>query len=312
MLGHVTQVILELIAGKAANSKDYKTANSTTVFRTSKSMGRLGAFTTIATVVFAILAVLNAPPHILCWLSFMALCSLLGPPLFITYLVLRVYVDDHQIMIRNAFGLKKHIRWQDVKCVYPYDIWGDYKICSEDKNIKIGSYLSGFRHLKGLIEKNHPGAFDTDTVLNWRDFKTGNAAVFKKTPAIGVLGAFLTLFAFGFMWIHSEKLIDLISQILLVVVAGGCGIYMLLTFFVSRVFVDSENIIYRNPLGIDKQILWQNIKSARVCRSSNSRDFQEYIQITGTDKAKIKIDSNFCGYKLIKDVIRRYYPKGLK
>lgn len=309
--GKVAETAVKFIAASAAGAKDYKTTNGTTVFRMSKHMGRLGGFSSLAGAVFVLLALLNVPPHVIGWIVFALLFGGLGLPLFIAYLVSRVYVDDESITLKKSFGKCRQVFWRDIRCAYDVGIQHDIKICCDSGGMKIGSYFSGFNHLKALMEEHRPGMFAAETVMASPGIKTAQGAAFRRGKAIGNVGIFMALLAVAVAAIPSEGIANALSKVLLIAFFGGCGIYYLLSCYVSRVVLDAEGITYKNAFGMTRSIRWEDIRYANV-RKEKGRDTREYISVTGRDRTIIKIRADYCGYKVIKGVIKKRHPKGMK
>jgi hypothetical protein len=311
MPGQAAKVAISAIAAAAAGAKDYKKINGTTVFRMSKYMGRLGGFSVLAGAVFAVLAILNVPPHVIGWIVFALLFGGLGLPLFIAYVVSRVYVDDESITLKNSFGKRKQVFWRDIRCAYDVGVQHDIKICCSSGSMKIGAYFSGFKHLIALMEEHRPGVFAAETVMASPGVKTADGAAFKRGKAIGNVGIFMVLLGAGPALIPSEGIANAVSKVFLAAFFGGCGIYFLLSCYVSRVVLNAESITYRNAFGMTRSIRWEDIRYANI-RREKGRDTREFIRVTGRDRTIIKIPADYCGYGVIKGVIRQRHPKGMK
>lgn len=309
--GRLAEAFVTFIAASAAGAKDYEETNGTTIFRMSKLMGGLGGFSALVGAVFAVLAVMNVPPHIVGWIVLALLFGGLGLPLYIAYLVSRVYVDDEKITLRNSFGIRKHIFWRDIDCAYDVGIQHDIKICCDNGSMKVGAYFSGFNHLKALMEEHRPGVFAEGAVMASAGIKTSDGAAFRRGKAIGNVGIFMVLLAVGAAAIPSEGFGNAVGKVLLIAFFGGCGIYYLLSCYVSRVILDEKMIAYKNAFGMTRSIRWDDIRYANI-RKEKGRDTREYIRVTGRDRTIIKIRADFCGYRVIKGVIRQHHPKGMK
>ena len=84
----------------------------------------------------------------------------------------------------------------------------------------------------------------------------GDTVVFGVYRFIIAIGLVSVLIAAGAAFIP-----DITGKIIMIALFGLLGIPLLLYGLFARLYVDAEKIVYRNPVGIEKQIYWRDITS---------------------------------------------------
>ncbi len=282
-----------------------------TVFRIYGGIGKLGAFASFLFVVFALLAVFNTPPHIICWLIFAFFFGFTGIPLLTVYLVSRVFTDDDKIIFRNTLGITRQIPWRDVRCVYVYTMNGDIKVCGNAQSFKIFSGFAGFSKLLSQIKEHCPSAFDTEAVLKWKDFRTKNGAqVFHMKKPVAVTGSILVLMAATVVVFAPDALFkplfgsSFLAKMLTAAMFGVPGCYLILLGCVSKLYISEDGIAKRNWFGTKHQIRWQDIRSVQVRKGNNPESLR--VKAKGN---VISVSIHFYGYAIIKELIEKRYPR---
>jgi hypothetical protein len=308
--GSFVKHAIDAMVETAAGSKRYKTSKGTTSFRVSRGVGGLGWFSIAVGMIFVFPAIFSQEPYPLGWLILTALFDVLGLPLVITTAVARVRVTPQGITYRNAVGISRSMRFEDIRCAYACSLQGDIKLCGRYANLKLGSYFAGFSHLKALIEEAQPGVFGAEAVLASEDFRTAEGvAAFRQGMALTNVGLFIALLGVGAALLPTY---DSMAQLLSKIAVSGSftvmGLYFMLDGLVSRVYLEPDRLVYRNFRGAKTALAWQDIRKVSA-RFTRGRSRREYLLVSGKDY-DIKIKRNFIAYDLLKSEIdrRRDHP----
>ncbi len=131
--------------------------------------------------------------------------------------------------------------------------------------------------------------------------KTG-MLVFRAKAYAGAAGLFL-LFVFVAMFLAKvEDPSKIAGRLFLGALFGSSGLYLLLFFIVSRVYISAERIAYRSAFGMIKSIAWDDFKA--VYKAS-----QEGALKVCSDDNEITIYSHFKGLPLIRTLLEKFRPE---
>lgn len=132
-------------------------------------------------------------------------------------------------------------------------------------------------------------------------------ATFRLGKPYKVIGYIFLAFSFGLFLLMSAseyKVIKYFFAAFFVMI----GIYFLLSFYISKLCLDDEKIVFHNFLGRKKELLWSDITSVLVYLAHTSHSTQENIDVC-SDIKKITVDKRFQNYKSIKTIITEKCPK---
>lgn len=307
--------LIELMSvkGDMEAVSDYKEEDGVLIFRVSALIGAAGLVGILIMLAMFII-ILADSSQLGAKLFLAALFGLLSLPLFLTYIVSRVYIDAESITLCNALGKKKSIPWDDLKAVYTASQQGDIKICSEKAEILIYSYFKGSCLIEALIDKFCPEAFGINALLGSsvipKSYRKKNGAlVFRTNKVIAGTSVLFLLFVLFIAFLPPERFEPmgdsrLAAKLAVIAFFAIPSLILLLYSFVRRVYIDSEKIKYRNIIGLKKEILWRDAKDCETVFN----DLGECLKVNGPDKTII-IGKGFSGYELIADIIYNYCPE---
>lgn len=299
--------LLELLAisGGMGTLNDCREKNGTLIFRVSSFIGGAGLVGVLSMLAVFISAIADSS-QLESKLILGAMIGLLSLPLFLSYIVSKVYIDNEKITLRNPLGIKKSILWDDLKVVYTASNMGDIRVCSEKKEILIYSYFKGSYLIEALIDKFCPESFRLSSLLGSavipRSYRKKNGAlVFRTNKVIAGVGVLFLLFAL-FIIIYPLNY-SMTDKLAISAFFGVPGLILFLYSFVRRVCIDPGRIEYRNMVGLKKDICWADVEDRGTFKNNDI----VYFKVCSREKT-IKISKTFSGYELIKEIIFHYCP----
>ena len=258
------------------------------VFRIKRSAFVIGSVGLVISVGVACIAFISWPTTSAA-LILTALFAYLAIPIFISYLVTRLYVDMEGIEHRNGLGIRKRIKWCDVKAVC-FLANGTLVVCGERDKIKIEPLYRNAENLGALIDKYCPHIFSAKAaaVVAGPGVQSEDGVItFRRKRYIAVIGILMMAIGIGFLLTPAAWL----AKWLILIMYGIPGLLIFLSFAVPRAYADDEKITYRNLAGGKKQIRWEDIRSVRsVIRAGL------YIK---SHNQRIKVGVGFAGYDLL-------------
>lgn len=226
-----------------------------------------------------------------------ALLAFLSIPTIISYIVTRLIVDAEGIEHRNGLGIRKRINWRDVNAIR-ITSQGNVIVHSEHEKIKIEPVYLNVNRLEDLMMQYYPNVFSTRATMTVpiSGVRTeGGVTIFRRTRLYEVFGIILLMVGVGFFIAPATQSYEILF------LCGVPGLLIFLSFAIARAYTGDEMIMYKNLIGLKKQIRWTDIQSVK--------DVAGVGLIIRSRNKKIKVSAGFAGYELLCDIVRQRSPK---
>jgi hypothetical protein len=291
------------VSKSAAKSTRYKVrSDGTAVFRMHTIVGIYGLIGMLG------IAACTFIPDTAAMLLMIAIIGLLFIPFFLYYLFARLYINDEKIAYRNPLGKRREIVWEDLNAAIRLGSIGDILLLGNRKAIRLYPYFSGFSVIKEKLHQYRPEAFDSEYMrAHAKEFQQpgSNGHSFRWNSAYRMVGLIIMLFGFAFLLLPNRMFgpaydSQFIGKLMIALIFIICGLSFFLMYANMSLYIDDEIIVYKNVLGITKQVFWKEVSSFRIFEKGV---YNHYIRIYYGDKKKITISNGFCGYEIIKHII---------
>ncbi len=299
------RALVSLAARGAFKSRRYKTLpDGTAVFKMHIVVGIYGSIGTAG-----VMACLLFLPDIAGTLMLMGLIGPLFIPFFMYWLFARLYINEEKIVYRNPLGKRREIAWKDLDAAVRYGIFGDIILYSGGERIRLYPYYSGFAVVMELMQKYRPEAFEPKHAL-------AHAKAFEKEEYVGrtfrwgtafrVIGLLIMLLGCVFLLLPNRMFTpafgsQFMGKAMIALIFIACGLPFFMLYIGMRVTIDDDKIRYRNLLGIKKEARWDEITAYRIVDQGG---YVQYTRIWYGEKKKMTVSNGFCGYDIIKEIVR--------
>lgn len=155
--------------------------------------------------------------------------------------------------------------------------------------------MRAFRNLSELI------MISGDKGISKYYSKKKGILIFRAKAYVGAAGLFILFIMFAMLIARAEDPSKIAGKLFLSAVFGSSGLYLILIFIVSRVYIGAESIAFRNAFGMKKNITWDDLKA--VYKAS-----QEGAVKVCSEKNEIMIYSYFKGLPLIRALLEKFRP----
>ncbi len=279
------------MSSNAKHEGEYIPLKGQEVFRVQRFVLVIGLIGLMASIGVGIVTINNSS-QLFTNLFLVLFFALLGIPIIVSSIVIRLYVDTEGIEHRNGLGIRKRINWRDVKAVIYTATTNIIIIYTEREKIKLEPVYRDYDRLAELVIQACPDAYnrrDLTKVMSLGVRTKGEITIFRRRRLYGFFSIILLMVAIGF------QLTPATQSHVIMFLYGVPGLFMFLSFAIARTYTDNEKIVYKNLIGLKKQIRWEDVRSVEnVTRSG--------LIIKGCNK-KIKVSWGFAGYELLCDIV---------
>jgi len=130
------------------------------------------------------------------------------------------------------------------------------------------------------------------------DYKCKNdTLIFKAYKFFGIVGFVGMLFVMGIVVVAITDSSQLGAKLFLIFFFSLPGVPLVLLYLVARVYLDEDKLVYRNPIGIKRTILWKDVTEIYSSPRNNGI-------VVCTGKRKLKLGDHFKGCYVIEEVIK--------
>ncbi len=269
-------------------------------FHLDKSNIKLGIGFLAAAMVLGVLALLNVPPHFVCWLSIGGLCLIFSLMAFIPCMVVRVRIDYHGIEYR---GIKKtYIRWQDAEQIYIIAKRRCAMIYGNGKKITVGSAFDEFGRMIELVEQYAPIEIGNDVTLKKRKINDAMGKTFRKSKFLAVFGFSLLVLALVLI-LSNYHFDNPFEKLMAAVGCPGLSLYFIKGYYFDKLYVDSDRIVRSSLFRGKTEIKWRDIQliTHRYAK-------MDTLTIHSSDGSKIRFTSEFKQFNDIEQFIIKFSP----